>query len=402
MALLLFEPLAACLWVGFGYDYDVHYPTLNYYVGFETGFGGRKLIGTIAYFLFGNHIGSNQIALMVLTANALTAVGFWWLVVRCIRTISKQTMPVVAMLALYLLSPFSLLKVMDGQQGISLIFMEIYMLVAVLTWMLAFTYKRRGFWFYLLTAVVALFCCLVHHTFCCLLLPPMVALMIGEVMDGGFRWRKAVAYVISLLPMAVAFVAIVLCGGMNTDIESLLEQIQVRAGGGSVEGALQDRMGIEVLYYYSQWENRRWAFEGMGMWIATLGIIEVIMLSPILTVMVWPWMKAAKLSTTAVVRGRYWLMVVADVVLTLPIFFMAFDNGRFWSCYFVGMAMMMLVEWHSGREEFRTAMARLWAVAKRYWWWTALLVIYATTLHLGGWAGLAEAIKLRKLIFLLI
>lgn len=74
---------------------------------------------------------------MVLTANVLTAVGFLGLVVKCIPTINKQTMPIVAVLALYLLSPFSLLKVMDGQLGISLAYMEIYMMVAVLAWMLA-------------------------------------------------------------------------------------------------------------------------------------------------------------------------------------------------------------------------------------------------------------------------
>lgn len=78
---------------------------------------------------------------------------------------------------------------------------------------------------------------------------------------------------------------------------------------------------------------------------------------------------------------------------------MANDYGRWWSCYFMGMAMMMLVEWRSGREEFRMAMAHLWAMAKRYWWWTAVLVVYAAGLHFGQVSGMVESIKLQKLVF---
>ena len=92
MALLLLEPLSACLWVAFDYEYGNAFPTLNYYVGFETGFGGRKLIGTIAHLLFGNHIGVAQIATMMMAAHVLMAGLFLWLVVRCLPRLDSRTL----------------------------------------------------------------------------------------------------------------------------------------------------------------------------------------------------------------------------------------------------------------------------------------------------------------------
>ncbi|MBP5545672.1 MAG: hypothetical protein J6X59_00110, partial [Bacteroidales bacterium] len=55
--------------IAFDTDWRQWLPTFNYFVGYETGFGGRKLIGTLFNWLFPGTITPAHIRSFILTAN---------------------------------------------------------------------------------------------------------------------------------------------------------------------------------------------------------------------------------------------------------------------------------------------------------------------------------------------
>ena len=76
--------------------------SLYYYVGYETGFGGRKLLGTICSLFFPEHITAHFMWGVILCAVCVMIALFVWFVTRCIKQSIPNALATVAVTILYL------------------------------------------------------------------------------------------------------------------------------------------------------------------------------------------------------------------------------------------------------------------------------------------------------------
>lgn len=368
-------------------------PAINYFVGYETGFGGRKLIGTLFGWMLPDYTTAADLLPIVLTANILLAILFILLVWKAAPSINRSTLPFLAVTAVYLVSPYGFTKWFIPE--LSPLFMETYQMLLVLAWALLFVCCRHKWFYYPATVLVALMGCLIHHTFCCTMFPLMAALFVYDILDGDHpHWGKAAFYGGLCAIMLALFVAIWRFGGMNVDMETLCHRLSQRIDpaiiGGWEEGGLGWKTA-DFFYYMTNDENRAMNVEIFRQRYVDL-IFSLLLMSPMLAMFWYPWLSAARRASSSWARWRYLLVFLAATLLTIPIFFMATDYGRWWFCYFLCQFILLAVMTAIGDRPVTEAMGRLWAFARRFWLLAIAIVIFlAFFLHNEAWYGLHEA-----------
>ncbi len=375
-----------------------YWPTFNYFVGYEYGFGGRKLIGTLLGPLMPEAVTAKHIRLFVLPANLLMLFGTAWVVWRSLRGMERRAMPVAMLLALYAAGPFSMFAYVATH--LSVCFMETYQLVLVLAWLALYVRHRGRWYYYLATFAVSILGCLVHHTFCCTLFPLMLSLMLFDAFEGGRLQRaRAAIYGADVLLMLGLFVALWQLSGMNIDLDTLYDRIAARAN----QDVLPDRDGLRMLYFLSNAENSSGALTAERM---TQFGVELLMLLPLLAALASPWVIAARrasLSHGSGVGGealRYYLPLAAQL-LVVPVFFMATDYSRWWVCWTFSMAMLPMAAAATGDSGMAHALQTLWQWTKRHWWLPLLVGIYLLQLHNSNrqfFDGMKESVDLIEFI----
>ncbi|MBP3763924.1 MAG: hypothetical protein J6I49_08645 [Bacteroidales bacterium] len=363
------------------------WPTYNYFIGYEYGFGSRKLIGTLVGPLLPEVVTAKHIRLLVLPANVLMLLGAVWFVWRCLRAGGRAAVPVAVLTALYAVNPFSLTEWVTS--SLSLGFMETYQLVATLVWLLLFLRWRGRWWYYVATLLVTTACCLVHHTFCCTLLPLYTALFVYDTLqDGRLHRGKAIAYGSMLALLLVLFVLLWRCSGMNIDMETLYSRIDGRAN----QDVLPDRDGLRMLYYLSNSDNAsgRTFDHQRDLRFA----IELLFMLPLLAILVCPWVVAARRAPAGAARWRYRLVPAIALLMTVPVFFMATDYTRWWTCWTFTLATLPLAAFATGDTLFRQALLQLGGFLRRHWWLPPLLAAYLVQFHLDLFEGMVESARL--------
>ncbi len=375
LALLLVAMMpsaATAVYYAFHDHWCDYWPTFNYFIGYEYGFGGRKLIGTLLGSLMPEMVTAKHIRMFVLPANLLMLFGTAWVVWRALADRGVQAVPVALLLALYAANPFSLFAYVHTH--LSMCFMETYQLLLVLLW-LALYVKCRGTWYYYLaTPLVAILGCLIHHTFCCTLLPLMIGLVLFDTFQNGRLHRgRGTFYAVSLLLLLALFVALWLFSGMNIGQEELYARIAARAN----QDVLPDRDGLRMLYFLSNAENSAGAFTAARAWQFA---VELLLMLPLLVLLATPWVVAARQTYDRIERLRYWLPLAAQL-LVVPVFFMATDYSRWWVCWTFSLAMMPMAAFATGDKGMSVALQTLWQWMKRRWYLPLMLAIYLMQLH---------------------
>lgn len=375
LALLLVAMMpsaATAVYYAFHDHWCDYWPTFNYFIGYEYGFGGRKLIGTLLGPLMPEMVTAKHIRMFVLPANLLMLFGTAWVVWRALADRGVQAVPVALLLALYAANPFSLFAYVHTH--LSMCFMETYQLLLVLLW-LALYVKRRGTWYYYLaTPLVAILGCLIHHTFCCTLLPLMIGLVLFDTFQNGRLHRgRGTFYAVSLLLLLALFVALWLFSGMNIGQEELYARIAARAN----QDVLPDRDGLRMLYFLSNTENSAGAFTAARAWQFA---VELLLMLPLLALLATPWVVAARQTYDRIERLRYWLPLAAQL-LVVPVFFMATDYSRWWVCWTFSLAMMPMAAFATGDKGMSVALQTLWQWMKLRWYLPLMLAIYLMQLH---------------------
>ena len=375
LALLLVAMMpsaATAVYYAFHDHWCDYWPTFNYFIGYEYGFGGRKLIGTLLGSLMPEMVTAKHIRMFVLPANLLMLFGTAWVVWRALADRGVQAVPVALLLALYAANPFSLFAYVHTH--LSMCFMETYQLLLVLLW-LALYVKRRGTWYYYLaTPLVAILGCLIHHTFCCTLLPLMIGLVLFDTFQNGRLHRgRGTFYAVSLLLLLALFVALWLFSGMNIGQEELYARIAARAN----QDVLPDRDGLRMLYFLSNAENSAGAFTAARAWQFA---VELLLMLPLMALLATPWVVAARQTYDRIERLRYWLPLAAQL-LVVPVFFMATDYSRWWVCWTFSLAMMPMAAFATGDKGMSVALQTLWQWMKRRWYLPLMLAIYLMQLH---------------------
>ena len=119
------------------HDIAMH-TTLNYFVGYETGFGGRKLIGTLCHLIMPYYISKRYILAMMWSAQGVMVVFFSMFVGRTIPCLSFSNVPAIMLAVVYMAGPFSMLHFISTRASVWVV--ETYMMVLTLSWL--FVYLR--------------------------------------------------------------------------------------------------------------------------------------------------------------------------------------------------------------------------------------------------------------------
>ncbi len=375
LALLLVAMMpsaATAVYYAFHDHWCDYWPTFNYFIGYEYGFGGRKLIGTLLGSLMPEMVTAKHIRMFVLPANLLMLFGTAWVVWRALADRGVQAVPVALLLALYAANPFSLFAYVHTH--LSMCFMETYQLLLVLLWLALYVKRRSTWYYYLATPLVAILGCLIHHTFCCTLLPLMIGLVLFDTFQNGRLHRgRGTFYAVSLLLLLALFVALWLFSGMNIGQEELYARIAARAN----QDVLPDRDGLRMLYFLSNAENSAGAFTAARAWQFA---VELLLMLPLLVLLATPWVVAARQTYDRIERLRYWLPLAAQL-LVVPVFFMATDYSRWWVCWTFSLTMMPMAAFATGDKGMSVALQTLWQWMKRRWYLPLMLAIYLMQLH---------------------
>ena len=375
LALLLLAVLPSIVTVVY-YSFHEHWcdywPTFNYFVGYEYGFGGRKLIGTLLGSLMPEMVTAKHIRMFVLPAKILMLLGTVWVTWRSLAERGREALPVAVLLALYAANPFSMFAYVHTH--LSMCFMETYQLVLVLLWLMLFVRHRHKWYYYVATLAVSVMGCLVHHTFCCTLLPLMLSLMAFDTLeDGQLHEGRITFYGVNLALILALFVALWQLSRMNIDLDTLYNRIAARAN----QDVLPDRGGLRMLYFLTNAENTT-AAHATGKLMQFC--IELLLMLPLLALLAVPWVVAARQTHDCVERVRY-LLPVAAQLLVVPIFFIATDYSRWWICWTFDMAVLPMAAFATGDKGMSLSLQTFGNWVKRHWWLPLLVGVYLLQLH---------------------
>lgn len=368
------------------------WPAYNYFIGYESGFGGRKLIGTICRLLLpAQHVHASHIQSIVIVGNVILlcmAAAFFS------KSLSAANggRHTVWLVALYLIGPFSLLEWF--YTGMSVIFMETYQMSLIMLWLLLFPRHRKSNWFYLLTLFIAVVCILIHHTFCCTLFPVMVALLAYNLFEDNRPAPRRTLWTILIGAIVVLLLASIwLFSTMKIPEETLRSQLQDRVDIGVLT---EDPFALKLLYYTSNSDNYIGNIHVLQHERYPQFVLSFLALFPLLLVLLYPLIYAARKAEAS--RRRYVIMCIVLMIIPLPIFLVATDYSRWFTgwLFCLTAADCTLLATHDIVVE--KGVARLGAFFRHYYWVAILLVIWLASLHTLSFEGLEEAIQASRFI----
>lgn len=365
-----------------------YWQTINYFVGYQYGFGGRKLVGSTLGLLLPEFVTTNSIRNIVLPSLILLLVVFLWLMINGCSKPSKGQYPFVFLFVVYTISPFSFLNYY--RSGLAYGCMETYQLILVLSWLLLYVYKRGSWFYYVWTFVVVTICCLIHHTFVCTIFPLIFGLVVYDVLSEDNHVKvKVVIYIIEFFALASLFLFIWNFSKMTISIDELYEVINARTNQ-DVLDPIYGKDGIRLLYYMTNAEN---AENAMTLKIHIRSVIEWIMMLPLLLTLCYPWYVSAKKSTSVSQKLRYYLPCGLVIMMSIPIFIMAYDFSRWWTCLFFCLIALSCVAHLIGDDFFDESLESFNETCAQKWWMPISLIVYLSQLHNANdmFCGLEES-----------
>lgn len=401
LPLLLLAALVPTLFAVIDYGYSCNNGSMGtsayYFVGYETGFGGRKLLGTIYGLLLPDFVRWTHLRPFIIGINMLMLLLFAGFAIQTLRRLQDDRLA-VPLMAVYLATPFSILGWVHSTM--SLYFTETYTLALTLAWLMLYVACPRRWWYYLLTAAIAVTACLIHHTFCCTFFPLMAALMLYDSLpEGRIDWRRAVPYGLICATLGALLAIIWFCSHMNINYDELHNSIVARTS----EDAYCRGSMIKDYFYLSTGDGYNRAgfteWETGVMRLPMEFVLTLAMLLPALAVLAWPWVAAGRKAGSG--RWRYWGVLAADVAMTLPMFVMATDYGRWWTALCFTLFALPLAVAARGDKAMREALMDMYDYFRRHLLLAAVIVVYLLQLHphpTFPYFGMQQAMRLRELM----
>ena len=227
-------------------------------------------------------------------------------------------------------------------------------------------------------------------------MPLVAALLLYDLWDGGrFQPRRLVWTAVIGVAMGMLLARIWLFSEMNLPREELSARLAATVAPNAYEA---DPYVLEVLYYQSNSGNRDASLDVLTRCRLPELVLSLLMLLPLLAVLYWPWIRAARKASGTAQAWRYRLVYFTVTLLTLPIFFMATDYGRWFVCWCFGLVVLTLMALALHDKLVEAAVGEMYAFVRSHWWAALLLVVYLLGLHAQSFEGLKEAINIREFL----
>lgn len=311
-----------------------------YFVGYETGFGGRKLLGTIFGWFFSGYVGHGKLLPVIWGINAVFIGLLCWLFQECKSGFNgKGNFAIELIVVVWMVSPFSILRYV--RDGMSVQYIDIYNMSLTLVFVLLFLYRRGRVSYYLCTLLIALAGILIHHVFLFLFFPLFLSLFIYDCWDGHrVNIVKSLWYGVILLLVVFVVAAIWRFGHMNIGLDSLYSSIVDRTPSGIIKR--DGGYALNILYYASQEENIASNAEILPIMYRIHLPVTILVMIPMLLLLWAPFLLAMN-SCSGGARWRYFFVWASSAFGTLPVFFIAIDYGRWLYSYFFVQVILLIV-----------------------------------------------------------
>ena len=277
--------------------------------------------------------------------------------------------------------------------GLSASFMETYLIILTLTWLMLYERRNNSWLYYVVTIIITIVGCLIHHTFCCTFFPIFVALFAYEIWDNGFSSKKMIIYGGICLLMAIILLVIWCYSTMNIDIEVLADIIEYKTSS-EVFSKEKDLPALQLLYYITNTENWSQAFSYTPYRFHELAI-SLVLLSPLFYLFYAPWIISFVKSKGLPNRYKYFLPPILLTFITLPVFFVATDYSRWFVAWFFGLFAISWVLLCRKDVLFAQCIKQVFSKQMII----TCIVVYSSQLHMAYFAGLQEAIIIRPHLF---
>lgn len=360
------------------------YHTSFYFTDYSTGFGGKKLLGEICSLWLPEVVRKRHLLPLIACVNIMMIALFAWFNGKCIRQQKDNQFAYVLILAVYLLSPYSFLGLINGAC------VDFYLCTATLCFLYLFI-KHRGRWFYYVaTLIILCVACLTHHIFCNIYFPLIFALFIYDVFTNEANRRKnIILYSIETGCLFGLFCAIAFFSTMNVDFETYFKYLQTRT-------ETIDALSWDTAVYYEHYAKlpEHVAAYVMPIWKYNIArfILTLLIFSPLFLIFWSPWILAIKNAKTKTEKWCYILMQVAIHAIILPAYVMAVDYQRWTYAYLFCQLCLSGIMLYMNEETFVNQCNRIILFAKQYKMLFFVLAIYICSFPLVNSASAAPIV----------
>jgi len=352
------------------------YHTFFYFIDYSTGFGGKKLLGEICSLWLPKEVGKQHLLPLITTIVFLMVALFSWFCGKCLSRNQQNKQPLLVFIAIYLLSPFSFLMLVNMISRV-----DFYLATATLLFLYLFIRHRGTWYYYILTLIIICLASLLHHIFCNIFFPLFFALFIYDIYSERIHvTQKTVYYLTISLLLSLLFFSIVFFSKMNIGFESLYSYLQERSTDStsalSLKGALYYEYYAKIPEHYIAYVQPVLKYN-----IARFGL-TIIVLSPLLFLFWTPWILAIHHSTDKREKWCYILMQLFIHLIILPAYLMAIDYDR-WNCAYCFIQFcLILVLYYLEEKTFVEQVDKLICMLKQHLAAVLLMIIYISSIEL--------------------
>lgn len=352
------------------------YHIFFYFIDYSMGFGGKRLLGELCSLWFPQKVGSQHLLPLIIIVNTLMVSLFVWFCGKCLSRNPQNKRPLLVFITLYLLSPFSFTMLIYMTARV-----DFYLATTTLVFLYLFIHYRGTWYYYILTFAILCTACLIHHVFCIIFFPLIFALFIFDVFsDTRHTIKNIVCYSAITLSVFLLFCTIIMFSTMNTEFESLYNQLQDRitesTSALSMKNALYYEFYAKLPEHYIAYVQPVWKYNIVRF------VLTIFFLIPLLLLFWTPWILAIRHATNKRERWCYILMQASVHLIFLPAYLMAIDYDR-WNCaYCFTQFCLTLLLYYFNTRTFVIQAERVADVLNKHFVIVLLMIIYISSLEM--------------------
>lgn len=347
----------------------------SYTIGYDTGFGGRKLIASLASLLYSTPTLGRLLTLNYVIATVACAM----LALLCnqfIKQVSarghqEEKLSAVYLTALYMACPASLMFLLQFPNFGRL---DLYLYMACLLFALLFYHRQRNRGlYYVLTALLLVFCILTHHIFVATYLPFFAALFIYDIWGEGFNAKRLTCYVVLGVIAVATFLAVLLGSTMNVTLDEALALHP---------NVTLSRKFVGFIYYCQISDHiQQYVIPYLPKSIASF-VLTTAFLSPLLYG-AWRVWRNTMASQTKAQRNVFVGMQCAFLLL-IPAFVITVDYSRWFAAFVFQEILLMAYLIYDSHTPYAQVGEVLGRMVKSHAFCALILIVFVAALGLFG------------------
>ena len=347
-----------------------HWNFLTFVIDYHTGFGGRKLIGTLTSTILGGYVQRKVVLLIILLFYVLLIGGLSLLIGAFIRKLksygNEHYIFSIYTAALYLFCPASLLFLVSSS---NMGRMDGFIIASVFTFV---PFYIKGRYSYIAAFLLSAISMLIHPIFACTYFPFYMALMIYDSFKSGVDKSKLFASLGICFVLFIFFCYIQLAPKETMSATDAFNYLSSRT---------DYPLNKSSLYYeyYAPFDKhlQDWAIPNYPHSLAGL-VLTILFLSPIFIYFILFWRNCIKNAGSSLEKNTYRLMNAAFLVM-IPAFIVTVDYARWMAGYIICQFMLIGILLYKGDKCALNSSMKISQTIKDYPVLAMLILLYISS-----------------------